>query len=301
MTGLDCFTDYYDSRLKRRNLAELPDGTVTGLFEADIAEADLQAYVDDADIIFHLAAQPGVRASWSDGFPAYVRNNVSATQRLLECCRKSIPRCVVIASSSSVYGDAAQLPTSEAAPCVPISPYGATKLLTENLAYAYWRNYKVPTVRLRYFTVYGPRQRPDMAFARLIKAGLGRETFTVFGDGEQTRDFTFVHDAVDATVSAALAGTPGDVYNIGGGSRVAMNEVFEIVEQVLGRPLDIRHEATSPGDARHTGADTSKAAVELDYVPKRPLSAGLKAHVAWFKELIGVHGSRPDTARALRR
>ena len=216
--AIDAFTAYYDEVLKRRNLgsaAEHPDCT---LIEGDLLDLDLAPIFDDASIVFHLAAQPGVRASW-ERFSLYTNLNVNATQRVLEAARTTSLERVVIASSSSIYGDAERFPTPEdTVPC-PVSPYGITKVATEQLAQVYHRTFDVPTVCLRYFTIYGPRQRPDMAFHRLIECALRAQPFPVFGDGYQTRDFTYVADAVSGTISAGECGVPGSVYNIGGGSR----------------------------------------------------------------------------------
>jgi nucleoside-diphosphate-sugar epimerase len=289
VTGIDSLTDYYDPAIKRRALEEVSSWDGVRITEADLIDIDLRSALDGCDIVFHLAAQPGVRASWGDGFDDYVRQNVLVTQRLLEACRGLDLERFVLASSSSIYGDAETLPTPEEISPLPVSPYGSTKVLAENLAYVYWRNFEVPTVRLRYFTVYGPRQRPDMAFNRVISSALAGEPVTVFGDGSQSRDFTYVSDAVAGTIAAALRGRPGGVYNLGGGSRTSLNDVLALVGEILGQPVEIVQTDASHGDARHTAADISRAAAELDYEPQHSLQEGLRAQVGWHQAVGNRH------------
>ncbi len=231
--AVDAFTDYYDEALKRDNISRAVGDPRYELIEADLLELDLNEHVSEVTTVFHLAAQPGVRISW-DQFDLYTRLNLTATQRLLHAARDVPLDRFVIASSSSIYGDAETLPTPEDTLPKPVSPYGVTKLATEHLAQVYWRNFRVPTVCLRYFTVYGPRQRPDMAFNRLISCALAGEPFEVYGDGEQTRDFTFVHDAVTATVAASQRGQPGTAYNVGGGSQRSINSVLHTLGELIG-------------------------------------------------------------------
>ncbi|MCB0323990.1 MAG: GDP-mannose 4,6-dehydratase, partial [Bdellovibrionales bacterium] len=240
--------------------------------------------------IFHLAAQAGVRASWGKDFSIYTGNNIYATQRVLEAAkgegvRNSLKK-VVYASSSSVYGHAETLPTVETLLPKPISPYGVSKLAAEHLMVLYSKEFGVPTASVRYFTVYGPRQRPDMAFHRFIRAGLKGETLRVFGDGEQSRDFTFISDAVAATIAAASAEEEALVCNIGGGSRVTVNEVLSMIGDILGEKLKVEHQEREKGDARHTGADTTKAREALGYNPKVGLRDGLTAEASWLREMI---------------
>ena len=279
--GIDSLCPYYDPALKRANLNQIASSPSWTFVEADLAELDLRSTLADIDIVFHLAAQPGVRASWGDTFDAYVASNVTALQRLLEAAKAAPIERFVFASSSSVYGNAERLPTSEETPLLPISPYGATKALGEHLCRLYHRSEGLPVVMLRYFTVYGPRQRPDMAFNKLIRAALQREEIVIYGDGEQTRDFTFVEDAVDATIAAAASGPAGAVYNLGGGTRASMNEVLEMIAELTGETLDVRHLAAQAGDARDTAADTSRARAQLGFVPSRSLYQGLSEQVAW--------------------
>jgi nucleoside-diphosphate-sugar epimerase len=281
--GIDCFTDYYPRWLKDRNLENLRSRPRFRLIESTIQTADIRAHLRDCTHVFHLAAQAGVRKSWGSDFAVYTTNNVHASQVLLEAC-VGLPNLekVVYASSSSVYGDCVAMPMREDALPQPVSPYGVTKLAAEQLFYLYQANFGVPTVSLRYFTVYGPRQRPDMAFHKFFKATLSGAPIDLYGDGEQTRDFTFVTDAVAATHAAGLQGVPGRVYNIGGGSRVSMRHVLELVGKITGRTPDVRGDGAQKGDMRHTFADTTLARRDLDFVPTVGLEDGLRAEYEWL-------------------
>ena len=289
VTGVDCFTDYYDPALKRRNVAGLLAGPRFRLLELDLSNADLAPLPDAPRFVFHQAAQPGVRASWGAEFADYARHNVLATQRLLERYKGTKPKNagierVVVASSSSVYGDAERMPTGEGDLPRPFSPYGVTKLAAEHLALLYARNFGMPAVALRYFTVYGPRQRPDMGFNRFVAAMLSGRPIGVYGDGEQTRDFTFIADAVEANLAAAERGVPGRAYNVGGGSRVSVNRVLETLGKIAGKPPEVTHGAPQPGDPRDTGADIARAREDLGWSPKVLLEDGLARQYAWQKE-----------------
>ena len=285
VVGIDCFLDYYPRAIKERNLARLRASANFTFREEDLLAADLGSLIGEDDRIFHQAAQAGVRASWGGDFAIYTENNVRATQVLLEACRgKRIGR-LVYASSSSIYGDAETLPTAEDALPRPVSPYGVSKLAGEHLCYLYWRNFGVPSTSLRYFTVYGPRHRPDMAFHRLIRAAFTGETFTLFGSGEQSRDFTFVDDIVDANLAAAELDGPADVLNVGGGSRVSVNQAIEVIEELVGKRIAIRRQGTEHGDVTHTAADIARATARIGYRPKVDIRAGLAAQVAWQKSL----------------
>jgi nucleoside-diphosphate-sugar epimerase len=282
VTGIDCFTDGYPRELKERNLTRLRGATGFTLVESALADADLSTLLDGVTHVFHLAAQAGVRESWGRDFRVYSVNNVEATQILLEACvGKPIER-LVYASSSSIYGDAAALPMREDAHPQPVSPYGVTKLAAEQLCYLYHVNHDVPTVALRYFTVYGPRQRPDMGFSRFLRAVTRGEAVSQFGDGRQTRDFTFVADAVAATVAAATRGKPGRVYNIGGGSRVELLAVFELIGRIAGRPVRIEQTGEQRGDMRDTYAETTRARADLGFAPIATLEEGLRAQYEWM-------------------
>jgi nucleoside-diphosphate-sugar epimerase len=277
--GLDCFTDYYPRAIKEANIAPIRGRKSFRLVEERLERVDLTPLVADVTHIFHLAAQAGVRKSWGRDFRTYTVDNVDATQALLEAVKERSIHRLVYASSSSVYGDAASIPMREDE--LP-QPVGVTKLAAEQLCVLYHRNFGVPTVSLRYFTVYGPRQRPDMAFHRFLRAALAAQPIVVYGDGEQTRDFTFVHDAVTATIAAGDRGMPGAVYNVGGGSRVSVNEVLRIVERVTRRTLDVRHEPPQKGDMRDTFADTSRARADLGFAPTVALEEGLAAEYGWL-------------------
>jgi UDP-glucose 4-epimerase len=279
--GLDALTDYYSRDRKERNLGDLRGRPGFTFIEASLADADLSSLLDGVTHVFHMAAQPGVRKSWGRDFHVYTVNNVDATQTLLEACKGSPIERLVFASSSSVYGDEVPLPMREHAHLQPVSPYGVTKLAAEHLCHLYHVNHGVPTVSLRFFTVYGPRQRPDMGCSRFLRAALCGEVVTQFGDGRQTRDFTFVADAVAATVAAAIRGTPGAVYNIGGGARVELLEVFRLIERITGQRLRIEQVDTQHGDMRDTYADTSRARMELGFAPAVTFEAGLRAQYDW--------------------
>ena len=283
VVGIDSFTDYYARALKERNLEENARRDGFRFAETTIQDADLRALLDGVTHVFHLAAQAGVRKSWGKDFTVYTTNNVEATQVLLEACvGRSLTR-FVHASSSSVYGDLAAIPMREDAVPRPVSPYGVTKLAAEQLGYLYHVNFAVPAVAMRYFTVYGPRQRPDMAFNRFLRAALKDDPITLYGDGEQTRDFTFVADAVAATIAAGERGVPGTAYNIGGGSRVSMNDVLTIIERIAGHPLTVTRDDVQKGDMRDTYADTSLARKDLGFSPRVSLEEGIQAEYRWLQ------------------
>ena len=288
VTGLDCFTDYYPRAIKEANIAVNAGRPGYHFVEASIQHGSLAALLDGKTHVFHLAAQAGVRRSWGRDFRVYTDHNVDATQRLLEACVGRPLHRFVYASSSSVYGDNASIPMREDALPQPVSPYGVTKLAAEQLCHLYFVNYRVPTASVRYFTVYGPRQRPDMAFHRFITAAIKSEPITLYGDGEQTRDFTYVTDAVAATVAAGEKGVPGRVYNVGGGSRVSINQLFQILERIAGKKLDVRREAVQKGDMRDTFADTSLARADLDFRPAVTLEQGVEAEYRWLAGITAV-------------
>jgi nucleoside-diphosphate-sugar epimerase len=283
--GLDCFTDYYPRPIKERNLATVRAHERFRFVEGAIDQVDLATLLDGVTHVFHLAAQAGVRKSWGRDFRTYTSLNVDATQILLEhCVGRPIER-VVYASSSSVYGDEVPMPMREDAVPGPVSPYGVTKLAAEHLCQLYALNHGVPAVSLRYFTVYGPRQRPDMGFHRFFSALLDGRPVAQYGDGLQTRDFTFVRDAVAATAAAAVRGVPGRVYNIGGGSNVSLKDVFAMIERVSGRQLMIDHQPVQKGDMRDTYADTSRARADLGYAPSVQLEQGLAEMFGWMEAI----------------
>lgn len=289
VVGVDAFTDYYDPDLKRRNAASaVMDGLE--LVEADLNQVDLGSLLKDVEVVFHQAGQPGVRASWGDGFAQYASGNISATQRLLEALRdhRALKR-FVYASSSSIYGNAETYPTTESTTPAPVSPYGVTKLAAEHLTSLYGTNFGVPTSSLRYFTVYGPRQRPDMAFTRFVRAAVLGEKIEIYGTGEQVRDFTFVDDVVEANVLAATTETvPGSVYNVAGGTSASVNEVLGFLADLNGDPLDLDYRERALGDVQRTGGDTARIRADLGWQPKVDLQEGLSRHLGWASDLLGV-------------
>ena len=284
VTGIDVFTDYYPRERKEHNLAGLRGNDRFTLLEAGLADVDWPQVLEGVTWIFHLAAQAGVRKSWGRDFHVYTVNNVEGTQVLLEACKGRPIERLVYASSSSVYGDDVPLPMREDARPQPVSPYGVTKLSAEQLCHLYFVNYRVPVVSMRYFTVYGPRQRPDMGFHRFFLAAMRNDPVTVFGDGRQTRDFTYVSDAVGATVAASTRGTPGGVYNIGGGSRVELLDAFELIGRITGRALRLSMVEPQAGDMRDTYADTARARADLGFAPAVTLEQGLRAQFQWMTE-----------------
>jgi nucleoside-diphosphate-sugar epimerase len=279
--GVDSYTDYYDPERKRENAAELD------VLEADLLSVELDALLDGVDGMFHLAGQPGVRSSFGPGFELYVERNVHASGRVFEAAARRGVR-VVYASSSSIYGDAESYPTREDALPRPISPYGVTKLCVEHLAYAHARTTGLEAVGVRYFTVYGPRQRPDMAFTPLLEALADGGTFRLFGDGSASRSFTFVGDAVDATVAAIERGRAGELYNVGGGDEATMAETIALAEEISGRTLAVERHGAAAGDVRRTRADVAKAEEELGWRPTTSLANGLEAQWAWVAARVAA-------------
>ena len=284
VVGLDSFADYYDRSRKEKNLEGARAHKNFTLEEVDIAEGDVERLIRDAKVVFHLAGRPGVRPSWGPDFDRYVHDNIVATQRLLEILSEVQLDRFVFASSSSVYGDAEVFPTKESTLPRPVSPYGMTKLAAEHLAFVYMRNFNVPATALRYFTVYGPRQRPDMAFHRFMDALVENREIEIFGDGEQTREFTYVSDAVDGTVKAASADVVGQVINLGGGSRVTVNRVIDTLEEISGIEARRKYLPAAPGDPRHTGASINQARDRLAWEPRVSLREGLTRQWEWFQE-----------------
>jgi UDP-glucuronate 4-epimerase len=283
VVGVDCFNRNYARREKLRNLERARGWDNFDFVPIDLADGDLYEFVAESDVVFHLASEPGVRASWGTRFETYIRNNVLATQHLLDAARAHPEKRLVYASSSSIYGQAERFPTPEDVVPAPRSPYGVTKLTAEHLCATYQANFGVDAVILRYFSVYGPRQRPDMAFSIFCAAALDGEPLTVFGDGTQTRDFTYVADVVAATRSAGT--TPnvgGRTYNIGGGAQISLNEGIAVIEECAGRRLEVQRGEVQPGDVRDTSADTTRARADLGLVGAVPFRDGLQRQFAWF-------------------
>ena len=296
VVGIDCFVPYYPRAFKEANLLCAREHPRFRLVEADLCDVfdpeatsgkqSGRALLEGVDVVFHQAAQAGVRASWGTEFRIYCDCNILGTQRLLETCKGREGLRVVYASSSSVYGETGKFPMEETDLPAPVSPYGMSKLAAEHLAVLYHANFGVSTVSLRYFTVYGPRQRPDMAFHRLCAAVLTGREFAVFGNGEQTRDFTFIDDIVQANLDAANHGKPGGVYNIGGGTRISMNDVIRMVEDVIGRKGNIRYVERQHGDVSHTGASVERARRDWGFAPKVALREGLRREAEHIERVI---------------
>ena len=277
VVGVDAFRDYYSRDIKKKNIEKAMENSNFSFIEGDILDVDLPS----VDYVVHEAAQAGVRASWGKGFDIYARDNVLVTQRLLEFYKGSDIRMFVYASSSSVYGDS-ELPMREDGRLRPVSPYGVTKLAGENLCYLYYKNYDLPTVSLRYFTVYGPRQRPDMAINKFTRSILDDGEIVVFGDGKQTRDFTYVSDVVNATTRAMKSNEAGEVFNIGGGSRVSVNELISLLGEALGQDPKVCYGDKQRGDVQDTYADISKAK-RINWRPKIALKEGIENYVEWIR------------------
>jgi nucleoside-diphosphate-sugar epimerase len=284
--GVDSFTDYYSPERKRVHLASLLGRERFTLVEEDLLRCDVGELVEGARCVFHLAAQAGVRASWGKEFGRYLDSNVLATQRVLEAIKESPSVVLVHSSSSSVYGETRELPMREEHETVPLSPYGATKLAAEHLCELYRRNFGVRYRALRYFTVYGPRQRPDMAFSRFITAALSHRPIELYGDGTQTRDFTYVSDAVEANLRALAYEGSDTVFNIGGGSRVSILDVTALLEAELGGRVDVRFRDRAKGDVKDTWADTTRAKRELEFEPRMSLAEGIRREIAWYREYL---------------
>ena len=285
--GVDCFTAYYGRSLKEANLADLAGRPGFELVEADLRVRDLTPLVSDVDVVFHLAAEPGVRGSWAQNFPVYNEHNVLATQRLLEAARGTAVARFVFASGSSVYGNASSPPWRERDLPRPHSPYGATKLAAEHLCALYADVFEVPTVALRYFTVYGPRQRPDMAIQRFFQAGLDGEPLTVYGWGRQVRDFTHVDDVVAATIAAGRATTDaipaGEVLNVGGGCRTTVEELVALVSELLNGQVRVVRQPEQPGDVDRDEGAFERARELLAWKPAIDLPDGLATQAAWVR------------------
>jgi nucleoside-diphosphate-sugar epimerase len=281
VVGIDAFTEYYDEGLKRRNVDRLGGGFE--LIEADLNDLELGSLLSDVDVVFHEAGQPGVRASWGADFAGYVTNNITATHALLEAARHA-PRLtrLVYASSSSVYGEAESYPTHETDTPRPKSPYGVTKLAAEHLVSLYGRDLGVPTTSLRYFTVYGPGQRPDMAFTRFLRAAIAGEPIQVYGTGEQVREFTFIGDVVEANIRAAeVDHDAGSVFNVAGGGEISVNDVLEIIEEIAGHPITVDRQHAVAGDVSRTAGATDRIAATLGWQATTPLADGLRAQYEW--------------------
>jgi len=284
--GIDSFTNYYNRGIKEANVQGLLSSDRFTLLREDLLRVDLGKVLKEVDYVFHQAAQPGVLASWGKRFEAYANNNILATQKLLESAKEISLKSFIFASSSSVYGDC-ELPMREDRLLSPVSPYGVSKLACENLCYSYWKNFGVPVVSLRYFTVYGPRQRPDMAFYKFIKAMLKGEEITIYGDGNQTRDFTYIDDAVDSNFLIIQKACTGETFNIGGGSYISVNGAIRLLEEIVEKKAQIRYIEKRKGEMEATWADIGKAKKMLGYSPRFDLIEGLRKEIEWIKGVPG--------------
>jgi UDP-glucuronate 4-epimerase len=293
VVGVDSFTPYYDVAQKRANAAALA-GPAVEFVDADLRVTAIEPMLDGIDVVFHQSAQPGVRLSWSSGFREYVEQNVIVTQRLLDAVHTAGARRFVYASSSSAYGHQDRYPTREDALPAPFSPYGVTKLAAEHLCGVYAANWKLPTVALRYFTVFGPRQRPDMSIHRLCESALGRGTFPLFGDGGQIREFTYVDDIVAGNLAASVSDVaPGTVINLAGGAEITLADLIVMVGDVAGVPVDVEPRPPEPGDSRRNGGAIDRARDLLGWEPKVSLRAGIEAQLDWHRGRFPLSGTTP--------
>jgi UDP-glucose 4-epimerase len=283
--GVDSFSDFYPRWIKEKNIESLTKEKKFEFIEKDLNDLDLKNTLNNIEYIFHLAAQAGVRASWGENFSVYSQNNIEVTQKLLEASRDSRIKKFIYASSSSVYGFCPELPMVETSPLHPFSPYGVTKLAAEHLCLLYSKNYGVPALSLRFFTVYGPGQRPDMAFHVFLKSIAGDKEISIFGDGGQTRDFTYIDDIVEATHASMEKGKVGEIYNIGGGSRTKLEDTLPILEEICGKKIKVKNQDIQKGDVPHTFASIEKAGKDLDYSPQTRLLDGLKEEWTWIQKL----------------
>ena len=285
VTGIDSFTDFYPRWIKERNISPLRAHNEFEFLDQDLDDLDTAGILEGADCVFHLAAQAGVRASWGRNFDIYLKNNIRVTQKLLEASKGLPLKKFIYASSSSVYGLTPTLPMLETNPVHPLSPYGVSKLAAEQLCFLYHKNFGVPTTSLRFFTVYGPSQRPDMAFHKFFKALAEDREIAVFGDGQQTRDFTFVDDIVQASLAALVSGKPGETYNVGGGHRKKLADVIRLMEGISRMKARILWTEKQKGDVPDTWADIRKARQDLGYSPKTCLDEGLEQEWRWIQQL----------------
>lgn len=283
--GIDSFTDFYPKWIKNKNILPLMRDKKFEFIAEDINSIGLTKLLNRSDYVFHLAAQAGVRTSWGHNFSVYTKNNIEATQKLLEAVKDTKIKKFIYASSSSVYGLCPELPISETSPLYPFSPYGVTKLAAEHLCYLYYKNFGLPLVSLRFFTVYGPGQRPDMAFHKFFKTIAEGEQISIFGDGKQTRDFTFIDDIIEANFASLENGKLGETYNIGGGTRKKLEDIIPIIEKICEKKAEINWEEKQKGDVLHTFANIEKARKDLNYSPKTQIEDGLKEEWTWLRLL----------------
>lgn len=285
VVGTDSFADFYPKWIKEQNIQPLMKEKNFEFIAGDLNDLDLKKLLKNTDYVFHLAAQAGVRKSWGKKFSIYTRNNIEATQKLLEAAKDFQLKKFIYASSSSVYGFCPELPMSEKSPLYPFSPYGVTKLAAEHLCLLYYKNYGVPTTSLRFFTVYGPGQRPDMAFHKFLKAIAEDKQISIYGDGKQSRDFTYIDDIIEANITSLNKGKVGEIYNIGAGNRKKIEDIFPVLEKICQKKIKIVKEEKQKGDMPHTFANIEKAREDLDYSPRTQLQDGLKEEWKWIQKL----------------
>jgi len=288
--GIDNFTNYYSPHIKEKNIENCLKNTNCSFIHQDLDSLDLSTIFENVEYVFHLSAQPGVRASWGKEFTVYVKNNISVTQKILESLKNNTTlKKFVFASSSSVYGNQSSMMNEDTSLTRPVSPYGVTKLAAENLVNLYFKNYGVPTISLRYFTVYGPKQRPDMAFTRFFYSIIKEQKLTIFGNGEQTRDFTYVDDVVKATMNAATSDHVGEILNIGGGSVFSLMQITEFMKEITGKELEIDFEKEQKGDVKHTSADISKSENLINYKSNVDIKYGLTQQYEYIKNNLNIY------------
>ena len=288
--GIDSFTNNYSTRIKEKNIENCLKSENFSLIREDLDTLDLSPYVEESKYFFHISAQPGVRASWGNEFMTYVKNNISVTQKILESLKNNTTlKKFIFASSSSVYGNQSGIMDENTSSTRPISPYGVTKLAGENLVNLYFKNYGIPTISLRYFTVYGPKQRPDMAFTRFFYSIIKEQKFTIFGNGEQTRDFTYVDDVINATINAATSDHVGEILNIGGGSIFSLTQITEFMKEITKKELQIDFKEEQKGDVKHTNADISKSKRLINYKSNTDIKYGLTQQYEYIKNNLNLY------------
>jgi len=289
VVGIDSLNNAYSKKIKMNNIKNLLLNKNFEFINKNILDTNIKELIQDTDTVFHQAATAGVRSSWGSNFSEYVNNNIIATQYLLENIKLKKIHKFIFASSSSVYGDSAEYPSRITTLTRPVSPYGVTKLSSENLVYAYSRNYDIPFVSLRYFTVYGPRQRPDMGFHKFLLSALNNKSIKIYGDGNQTRDFTYIDDIVEANMLSLNLENRGSVYNIGGGNIITINDTLKLIEQITSKKLDIVFTNKHIGDVLKTQADIKEATNDLNYKPVFGLKSGLEKQYSYICENISLY------------
>jgi len=288
--GIDSFTNYYSPHIKEKNIENCLKHSNFSFIHQDLDTLDLSTIFENTEYVFHLSAQPGARASWGKGFTTYVKNNISVTQKILESLKNNTTlKKFIFASSSSVYGNQSSIMNEDTSLTKPVSPYGVTKLASENLVNLYFKNYEIPIISLRYFTAYGPKQRPDMAFTRFFLSIIKDKKLIIFGNGEQTRDFTYVDDVVKATMNAAASDHVGEILNIGGGSVFSLMQITEFMKEITGKELEIDFKKEQKGDVKHTSADISKSENLINYKSNTDIKYGLTQQYEYIKNNLNIY------------